>query len=415
MSTAEFAAFSDNAIMFASIVYVLAFLAHLAESVALRSLPVENKEPAMVGAGPELSGADVAGTTSPPDNSEGREVRVEMFGRIGLALTVLGCLLHFSGLVSRGLASDPVRVPWGNMYEFTLAGTFGVSVMYLALMKRNHLRWMGVIVTGFLVVVLMLDQLVLYQDAGPLVPALHSYWLAIHVLAAVIASGAFAVGALALTLFLVKDRATRRGTVRAGGYLSRLPSLEALERVGYRVQRVRLPDLDVRGAGRRADLGGVRLGQLLELGPQGGVGVHHLGDLRRLPARPGDSRLEGQGGLGHRADRVRVAAVQLRRDQLLLRQRQPALVRRRLSHSRLVGLVVVGAAVVPLAAPAVEVAQEFLVVVRRQRARRVRRGTTAGGGRSTSATLDQPEDGVHESGEHDHDEQELTHVPNVGA
>ena len=120
---------------------------------------------------------------------EERELRVETWGRIGLALTVLGCALHFLGLVSRGLASDPVRVPWGNMYEFTLAGTFGVSVMYLALMKRYHLRWMGVVVTGFLVVVLMLDQLVLYQDAGPLVPALHSYWLVIHVLAAVVASG----------------------------------------------------------------------------------------------------------------------------------------------------------------------------------------------------------------------------------
>jgi cytochrome c-type biogenesis protein CcsB len=235
VSTAEFAAFSDNAIMFASIVYVLAFLAHLAEWVALRAVTV--KEPAMAGAGApssELSGAEAAGAVPPPDNSE-------VFGRIGLALTILGCLLHFSGLVSRGLASDPVRVPWGNMYEFTLAGTFGVSVMYLALMKRHHLRWMGVIVTGFLVVVLMLDQLVLYQDAGPLVPALHSYWLVIHVLAAVIASGAFAVGALALTLFLVKDRATRRGTVRAGGYLSRLPSLEALERVGYRVNAFGFP------------------------------------------------------------------------------------------------------------------------------------------------------------------------------
>ena len=241
MSTAEFAAFSDNAIMFASIVYVLAFLAHLAEWVALRALPVETREPALAGVGAELSGADAARATPPSDSSEGREVRVEMFGRIGLALTVLGCVLHFSGLVSRGLASDPVRVPWGNMYEFTLAGTFGVSVMYLALMKRHHLRWMGVIVTGFLVVVLMLDQLVLYQDAGPLVPALHSYWLVIHVLAAVIASGAFAVGALALTLFLVKDRATRRGTVRAGGYLSRLPSLEALERVGYRVNAFGFP------------------------------------------------------------------------------------------------------------------------------------------------------------------------------
>ena len=168
-------------------------------------------------------------------------MRVELWGRIGLALTVLGCLLHFLGLLSRGLASDPVRVPWGNMYEFTLAGTFGVSLMYLLLMKRYHLRWMGVAVTGFLVVVLMLDQMVLYQDAGPLVPALHSYWLVIHVLAAIVASGAFATGALALGLFLVKDRATRRGKIRPGGYLTRLPSLEALERVGYRLNAFGFP------------------------------------------------------------------------------------------------------------------------------------------------------------------------------
>ncbi len=51
MSTAEFAAFSDNAIMFASIVYVLAFLGHLIEWVFLRSVPVpvEERESALVG------------------------------------------------------------------------------------------------------------------------------------------------------------------------------------------------------------------------------------------------------------------------------------------------------------------------------------------------------------------------------
>ena len=91
--------------------------------------------------------------------------------------------------------------------------------MYLVLMKRYHLRWMGVLVTGFLVVVLMLDQLVLYQDAGPLVPALHSYWLAIHVLAAVIASGAFAVGALALGAVPGQGPGRPPRDVRPGGYL----------------------------------------------------------------------------------------------------------------------------------------------------------------------------------------------------
>ena len=419
MSTAQFAAFSDNAIMFASIVYVLAFLAHLVEWVFLRSLPVQAtvEEPALVRPpAPSCQALTSPGrrhrlTTSA--DVEERELRVETWGRIGLALTVLGCALHFLGLVSRGLASDPVRVPWGNMYEFTLAGTFGVSVMYLALMKRYHLRWMGVVVTGFLVVVLMLDQLVLYTDAGPLVPALHSYWLVIHVLAAVVASGAFAVGALALGLFLVKDRATRRGRLRPGGYLSRLPSVESLERVGYRVNAFGFPIWTFAALVAGPDLGGVRLGQLLELGPQGGVGVHHLGDLRRLPARPGDRRLEGQGRGGDRAGRVRLAAVQLRGDQLLLRRRQPALLRRRLrpraagqSFGRLV-----------LVAPAaVEPAQEVLVVVGRDRARRrLRRGTSTGRGRTAAPTaLDQPEDGVDEGREHDHDQQELTHDFRVG-
>jgi cytochrome c-type biogenesis protein CcsB len=249
VSTAEFAEFSDNAIMFASIVYILAFLAHLAEWVFLRSLPEPEdsavavpQDSVAVGAGP--GGLPVGGATAStpvPADGAAAELRVEKYGRIGVALTVVGCGLHLLGLVARGLGSDPVRVPWGNMYEFTLAGTLGVSVMYLLLLRRYSLRWMGIMVTGFLVVVLMLDVLVLYQDAGPLVPALHSYWLVVHVLAAVIASGAFSVGALALVLFLVKDRAVQRGTLRTTGYLSRLPAPVALERVAYRLHAFGFP------------------------------------------------------------------------------------------------------------------------------------------------------------------------------
>ncbi len=254
MTHAQFAAFSDNAVMFASIVYALAFLAHLAEWAFVRSLPLPAvAEPVAVGAGGGLARAaarvDLADRPDAPaaagahgrGSDEDRELRVEKLGRIGLSLTILGCALHLAGLVGRGLGSDPIRVPWGNMYEFTLAGTFGVALMYLVLLKRYQLRWMGVLVTGFLVVILMLDQLELYQDAGPLVPALHSYWLMIHVLAAVIASGAFAVGALTLVLFLVKSRAVQRGTLQPRGYLARLPEAVALERVAYRVHAFAFP------------------------------------------------------------------------------------------------------------------------------------------------------------------------------
>jgi cytochrome c-type biogenesis protein CcsB len=134
-----------------------------------------------------------------------------------------------------------VRVPWGNMYEFTMAGSLGVVVIYLLLLRTYQLRWMGMLVTAFEVVVLMLAVLLLYVPAGPLVPALHSYWLMIHVTAAILASGAFAVAAMASALFLAKDRATRRGTLRPGGYLVRLPATSVLDRVAYRVTAFGFP------------------------------------------------------------------------------------------------------------------------------------------------------------------------------
>ena len=44
------------------------------------------------------------------------------------------------------MAADPNRVPWGNMYEFTLAGTFVVALLYLVLYRRFRLAWMAPIV-----------------------------------------------------------------------------------------------------------------------------------------------------------------------------------------------------------------------------------------------------------------------------
>ncbi|MGH3509420.1 MAG: c-type cytochrome biogenesis protein CcsB [Nocardioidaceae bacterium] len=260
MSTAQFGSFSEHAIMFASIVYVLAFLAHLAEwafarrlSVAVpisvpvavpiserTSVPVSGRASVPVEARVG-GGADGPPPPAAPAKDTGRALEIDRYGRIGVALTVLACALHLSGVVTRGLASDPIRVPWGNMYEFTLAATLGVSLMYLLLMHRYHLRWMGLIVTAFLVVVLMLDNLLLYEPAGPLVPALHSYWLAIHVTAAMVASGGFAIGAMTSALFLIKDRAVTKGTLRVGGYLDRLPELRVLDRVAYRVHAFSFP------------------------------------------------------------------------------------------------------------------------------------------------------------------------------
>ena len=92
--------------------------------------------------------------------------------------------------------------------------------------------------------------------------------------------------------------------------------------------RLRLPRVDLRGADHRADLGPPGLVVVLELGSQGGLGVHHLGRLRRLPPRPRDGGLARPQGCLPRAARHGHAVVQLHRHQLLLHH-QPALLRLR--------------------------------------------------------------------------------------
>jgi cytochrome c-type biogenesis protein CcsB len=251
VTPADFASFSNNAIAFASVVYVLAFLSHIAEWAFGRSVPAEATvgEPVAVGAtadaGTSYDGTAAAATAPAGDGLDdeiaAKAYNVEKFGRIGVGLTVVAAALHLAGLVARGLGAEPARVPWGNMYEFAIAGAFGVTAIYLLLLRKYSLRWMGVFVTGFSVATLMLAVLLLYVPAGPLVPALHSYWLVIHVVAALIATGAFGVGAIASALYLVKSRAERRTDAPVTGYVARLPKASVLDRVAYRVHAFGFP------------------------------------------------------------------------------------------------------------------------------------------------------------------------------
>ncbi|QIK65136.1 c-type cytochrome biogenesis protein CcsB [Nocardioides sp. HDW12B] len=251
MTTEAFASFSDTAIMFAGIVYVLALAAHVAEWVVALTTPARSggaegaaAQPVVVGAdGSRIDGpAAGAGSGSLPERpadagDERRELRIDTASRIGVALTVVAAVLHTAGVVTRSFASDPWRVPWGNMYEFTLTGALGVTLIYLVLLRTLRLRWMGLFLTLFQVVVLMLANLTLEQQAGPLVPALHSYWLVIHVGAAILATGAFAVGALTSVMFLVK---LRMGERRAA-LLDRFPDADTLDRISYRLHAVGFP------------------------------------------------------------------------------------------------------------------------------------------------------------------------------
>ncbi|WNB84738.1 c-type cytochrome biogenesis protein CcsB [Cellulomonas sp. ATA003] len=121
------------------------------------------------------------------------------------------------------------------MYEFAAAATLAATAAYLVFLRRQPVRDLGVWILALVTLSLGLAVTVLYTPAGDLVPALNSYWLVIHVAAAIIAGGVFTVGAAATGLYLLRRRADARDASGQAtrGYAGRLPAAAALERVAH--------------------------------------------------------------------------------------------------------------------------------------------------------------------------------------
>ena len=174
---------------------------------------------------------------SKPDEDAGRRM-----ANIAISLTWLAFILLLAGVVLRGIWAG--RAPWGNMYEFSITAALGILGVYLFLNLRMDLRWLGLFVVIPVLLTLGMAVTVLYTEAAQLVPALKSYWLLIHVTAAVICSGAFTLAAATAGLSLVKDRAERRaepGTAASGALSSRIPDAERLRTITNRILAFAFP------------------------------------------------------------------------------------------------------------------------------------------------------------------------------
>ncbi len=156
--------------------------------------------------------------------------------RLAFALTCVGLAVHMSAIFLRGIAED--RVPWGNMYEFIAAFTCMAVLVFVAASIRYSAYYLGVFVLLPIVLGLGIDLTVLYTPAGSLVPALQSYWIAIHVTAMIVAIGLFIFGAVVTTLYLIADRNERRIAAgqpsAAAGIMRHLPGAAVLDRLSYR-------------------------------------------------------------------------------------------------------------------------------------------------------------------------------------
>ena len=132
------------------------------------------------------------------------------------------------------------------MHEFTLTCSTALAGAFLVVALRDRSKQvLGVFVVPCVLLALGLSVTVLYADAAELIPALRSGWLVVHVMSAMIATGAFALGALFSALFLVRDRSDRMiaaGERSEAGWVARLlPEAASMDRIAYRINAFTFP------------------------------------------------------------------------------------------------------------------------------------------------------------------------------
>ncbi|OMI39229.1 c-type cytochrome biogenesis protein CcsB [Streptomyces sparsogenes] len=269
--TNENLAHISNVLIYSAMaVYTLAFLAHIAEWVfgsrsavgrtaaaitaaPAASAPAEVTVRAAQGGGtavlerPKIVTRSAAGTRDVPDGpgAGGGTEQGDLYGRIAVGLTVLAFLMHAGAVLTRALSVQ--RAPWGNMYEFSTTFAMVAVGAYLTLLAlKKNVRWLGLPLVTTVLLDLGLAVSVLYTASAQLVPALHSYWLWIHVSCAIISGACLYLGAVATLLYLFRDRHEEKLAKggepgRFASVLERLPAAGSLDKFAYRINATVFP------------------------------------------------------------------------------------------------------------------------------------------------------------------------------
>jgi ABC-type transport system involved in cytochrome c biogenesis permease subunit len=124
-------------------------------------------------------------------------------------VALVGGVVNLFALVIRTIISG--RLPLSSGFEFVLSFAFLTIVLYLIFEWKSKMKSAGAIVM-VIAAILVLSVIIMAKgqlgEVSPLMPALKSPWLTVHVLTATIAYASFA---LAAGLAIVQIRKIRRG------------------------------------------------------------------------------------------------------------------------------------------------------------------------------------------------------------
>lgn len=238
---AGFSTYSIVLLYSAIAVYAGGFVAY-ALDLARRTA---ERQPSLIGSPALVSVANGQGGSAEAGDRTGSEThsfpssRPGPSARIALRLTIIAWVLQAAAVVLRGVSAG--RVPWANMYEFSMTSTLIIVGVFLVAQKRFKLQFLGTFIVGLMLILLAIGTVGFYVAAIPLPPALQSTWLVIHVLVAMIATAFFSLS-FALSALLVARTWQSRGFVFRKGsdgiasrILNRVPGFDVLDALAYRI------------------------------------------------------------------------------------------------------------------------------------------------------------------------------------
>ena len=137
--------------------------------------------------------------------SKTERAKSAMSQKWGFGLLIAAAVIHGAGVIMRGISAG--RVPWANMYEFSISGSFVLVLIFLLSIGVKEIRVIAAFVTGFALLVLGSATTIFYVQIKTLMPALQSYWLVIHVTVAVLATAFFNIAAALSVAYLLRGSA----------------------------------------------------------------------------------------------------------------------------------------------------------------------------------------------------------------
>ena len=124
------------------------------------------------------------------------------WGKIAITITVIGFITHVGYFITRWMASG--HAPVSNMFEFTTA--FGMMLVgaFILLFYLYRTPSLGLFALPIAIIIIGYASM-FPKEITPLIPALKSYWLTVHVITAALGESILAISAVAGLIYLLKN------------------------------------------------------------------------------------------------------------------------------------------------------------------------------------------------------------------